>query len=194
MRSGSQLFVTIEMPSLMPSTGQHTDSASPLTPNDFEDLSWPEDVTPVPTLPEFIHIELPKPTAAEKTHTKGDKPRFLHGRSPLALAKPLLPEDIKPAPAVEARTARVLQLICEERRAGALVRLERYATRKSNLAPRANWATLKVDPPAEPRTPVVHAKVRVHSTEKPLARRTHAMIELEKKYLEHRLLELSLDD
>ncbi|EJD41654.1 hypothetical protein AURDEDRAFT_126965 [Auricularia subglabra TFB-10046 SS5] len=197
MRSGSPLFVKIDsafLPTLEGSSSdEFTDSASPSTPEDKESLSWPEDAVPVATLPAITRVKAPTFIRSAPIIIPEPASKRLPGRSPLGTAKPLLPEDFAPTkPEVVARPARVLQVICDERREAAIVHLEKFVVRRSKVAPQANWESMKAPLPVEQHEPVIRIKARprVHPTEAPLARRTVGMARLERKYQELMMMRL----
>ncbi|EJD41661.1 hypothetical protein AURDEDRAFT_169320 [Auricularia subglabra TFB-10046 SS5] len=172
MRSGSQLRVTIPRPfrtatttSTPPlSTNRFSlGSESPTTSNPFDDLNWPEDATLVSAVSGYLHIELP---VTEPAHAMTLQPaearrtiKLIHGRSPLGLVKPILAEDVGPA---VAKPARVLQLICDERR---ITHLERRAPLSTS------WQDMNRDTPvvARPFPARIRSQGRARNIELPLA-------------------------
>lgn len=194
MRSGSPLFVKIDatMPSLEATSDELTDSASPITPEDEQPLSWPENAAPVATPPAVIRIKAAIPIrSAPIVIPKPVVRRPPPGPSPLGRAKPLLAADLD----AEARPARGLQLICDERRADAVVRLEKFATRRSKVAPRANWQAMKAEVPPldEPCASALRIKTyprRVDPNQLPLVRRTAGAIQVNRRYQELLMMQL----
>ncbi|EJD41622.1 hypothetical protein AURDEDRAFT_169281 [Auricularia subglabra TFB-10046 SS5] len=113
MRSGSQLHSAL---SRQLGVGKHTSHTSQfqLQSNSItafsesDDFSWPdEDTTLVTCVSGYLQIDLPDETTLVEVEPLTRAPtatrpagKFIHGRSPLGLATPILAEDLKDSDAV----------------------------------------------------------------------------------------------